>query len=127
MRLLAKTLPFLLCVPVIAFAQTSGTGGNFTEVEDFFTLVLNFINGTLVPLVFAIAFLVFIWGVVKFFILGGGDETKRSEGKQLMIWGIIGFVVMVSLWGIVNLLSEGLFGNNQELQNIPNVPTNNPS
>ena len=127
MKLLTRSLPrhvsllvLALFLPVLAFAQS---GGNFQGPTQFVGNILTFINGTLVPLVFAVAFLVFIWGVFEYFIRGGGDEGKREQGKQLMLWGIIGFVLMVSIWGIVNILSTGVFGTDQEIQRIPNAPT----
>ena len=42
-----------------------------------------------------------------------------------MLYGIIGFVVMVSVWGIVNLLAGGFGLTDEELQTIPNTPTGN--
>jgi hypothetical protein len=36
----------------------------------------------------------------------GGVEGKVEKGHQLMLWGIIGFVVMISLWGLVNVVSS---------------------
>ncbi len=113
---LALTLIFL---PAVTFGQ-------FGEVNDFLDDVMSFINGTLIPLVFGVALLVFIYGMFKYFILGGGEEESRDEGKQLMLWAIVGFVVMVSIFGIVNLISGGLgFSDEENIQNIPNVPTNN--
>ena len=109
----------LVLTPVMALAQ-------FGEVNNFLGDVSSFINGTLIPLVFAVALLVFIYGVFKYFILGGGDESKREEGRNLMLYAIIGFVVMVSIFGIVNLIAGGLgFSDDEDIQNIPNVPTNN--
>ena len=110
----------LYLLPVVALAQfgkISTLGGN----------VAKFINDILVPLVFALAFLLFLWGVFKFFFWGGGDETKREEGKQLMLWAVIGFVLMVSIWGIVNLLSGDLLSGTRiddpNLRTIPTAPT----
>ncbi len=54
-----------------------------------------------VPAVIAIAFLTFLWGVYKYFILGADSETDRETGKQFILWGIIGFAVIVSVWGLV--------------------------
>lgn len=116
---LAASLGTLL--PVIALAQ-----GEFGEVSTFIGKISAFINSTLIPLVFGIALLVFIWGIFKYFILGGADEGNREEGKQLMLYAIVGFVVMVSVFGIVNLIANGLgFSSDENIENIPNVPTNN--
>ena len=93
-------------LPVVAFAQNNP--GNFFSLMIFGDNITTFINSTLVPLIFALAFLLFLWGVFKYFFWGGGDETKREEGRQLMLWAIIGFLLMVSIWGIVNILSSGL-------------------
>lgn len=70
------------------------------------------INNVLVPLLFAIAFLVFLYGVFKKYIWSRGNETDVDEGHKLILWGIIGFVVMISLWGLVNVVANtfGLAG-----------------
>ena len=70
------------------------------------------INSILVPVIFALAFIVFIYGVAKAYIFSGGNETERAKGHQLILWGIIGFVVMLSLWGLVNVVANtfGLTG-----------------
>ena len=115
---LYTTTALTALLPVAAFAQ-------FGEVNDFFQKILVFINNTLVPLIFALALLMFLWGVFKFFILGGDDDS-RQDGKKFMIWGILAFVMMVSVWGIVNALAGGLgFSKDENIQNIPNIPTNN--
>jgi hypothetical protein len=52
-------------------------------------------------------------GVFDTFILGANDEEKKGQGKNLMLWGLIGFFVMVSVWGLVNILTGTVsFGNN---------------
>jgi len=121
-RILPLTVVFVLMalVPLFAFAQTAG---NLTGVSNFFRNIINFMNGTLVPAIFALAFLVFLWGMFKTFILGGSDEDKQKEGKQLMMYAIAGFVIMVSLWGIVNLVAQGFGFQGKQIQDIPNLPT----
>ncbi len=116
---ITATTAALMLLPAIALAQ-------FGEINSFFDNITSFINNVLIPLVFAIALLVFLYGVFKFFILGGGDADKRKEGTQLMMYAVIGFVLMVSIFGIVNLVANGLgFSDDEEIQNIPNAPTNN--
>lgn len=82
--------------------------------------IILFIDYVLVPLVFALALIAFLWGIFNFFIAGGADEEKRDKGKQFMIWGFVGFFVMVSVWGIVNLL-VGTFGFDRETR--PDLPS----
>jgi hypothetical protein len=62
----------------------------------------------LVPLAFAIAFVIFLWGVIQYFIAGGANEESREKGKQFILYAFIGFVIMVGVWGIVNLLNKSL-------------------
>jgi hypothetical protein len=118
MKFVAKIIPVLLLTPMIAFGA-----GELTTVSTFIDNIVKFMNGTLVPLIFALAFLVFLWGMFKAFILGGSDEEKQSEGKSLMMYAIAGFVIMVSLWGIVNLVAQGFGFQGKSIQDIPNLPT----
>lgn len=106
-------------LPMLALAQ-------FGEINSFFNKITSFINDVLIPLVFAIALLAFIWGAFKFFILKGSESGAREEGTKLMIYSVVGFVLMVSIFGIVNLIADGFgFSRDQDIQNIPNAPTSN--
>ncbi len=71
------------------------------------TGIIGIINTVIVPVIFALAFLVFIWGVFKF-VANAGDETKRTEGRKFILWGLLGIVVLFSVWGFVNLLLSTL-------------------
>jgi hypothetical protein len=98
-------------LPALVFAQTS--------VFSLAATITNIINGVLVPLVFAVAFLVFIFGVFRFFIAGGDEEKKKAQ--HLILYGIIGFFVMVSVWGLVNIL-VGTFNLNGNVPTLPPAP-----
>jgi hypothetical protein len=93
-------------LPLVSFAAIN----NISDVGQF---IINIINNILVPVLFAVAFIVFLWGVFKAFILGANDEEAKEGGKNLMLWGLIGFFVMISIWGLVNILTGTVnFGNN---------------
>ncbi|KKR61053.1 hypothetical protein A2643_02805 [Candidatus Nomurabacteria bacterium RIFCSPHIGHO2_01_FULL_39_220] len=77
-------------------------GTNFQGVLNYFTCI---INNSVIPLIFALAVLMFVWGVVQF-VINSDDEVKKTKGKQFMIWGIIALTVMVSVWGLVGILSS---------------------
>lgn len=89
------------------------------DIFRFIGLVLYFIDNFLVPLIFAIAFIVFLWGMYTYFILGGANEEKRKEGQKLAVSGIIGFVIMIAVWGIVILLLNSLGFNSLSRPRLP--------
>ncbi len=97
-------------VPLFALAQ----GINLSVITPYSTSITSLINDILVPVLMAIAFIVFLWGVYKYFIQGAADEKSRADGRQFALWGIIGFVIILSLWGLVNLFTSmlGLTANN---------------
>ena len=66
------------------------------------TIIVPLFNEGVIPLLYALAFLFFLVGMVRFFFLGG--DEGREKGKQMMVWGIIGLFVIFGIWGIVRLL-----------------------
>lgn len=112
-KLLAVGLSGLL--PILAFAQgldydpSEGIGG----LLNWFKNLLN----ALVPIVIAIAVVWFIWNVFMFVIKEGEDKDKA---KSAMIWGIIAIAVMVSVWGLVAILTN-TFGTKGVDADIPNL------
>ena len=102
--------------PAFAFAQTAGLGNIEGTLRNF----LDLINNTLLPIVIALALLYFFWGLAKF-ILNSGDESAQEQGKNIMLWGIIAFFVMVSVWGIVNFFSDA-FDLDTRTPTLPTAP-----
>src|SRR5581483_4051509 len=98
----------VLALPLVSFAATPIN--DLTGVGNF---IISFINNIIVPVLFAIAFIVFLWGAFQTFIIGATSEEVKEKGKNLMLWGLIGFFVMVSVWGLVNILTGTIsFSNN---------------
>ena len=86
-------------LPMVAFAQT-------TDINGLVAKIIAFINGTIVPAIFALAFVVFIWGVFQYFILKG--EEGHEAGRKKIGYGIAAFVIMASVWGLVNFVLNTL-------------------
>lgn len=59
-----------------------------------------------VPLVVGLTLAAFIWQGVRTFFPGDTKEIKKHY--TFFLWGIFAIFVMVSLWGILNILS-GIF------------------
>jgi hypothetical protein len=106
----------LLFAPAFAFAQT---GPQLQNVQTLIQRVGQLVN-LLIPIVVAIALLLFFWGLARF-IMAAGDEGAKEQGRNLMIWGVIAFVVMLSIWGIVTFIQSALgIGGSYTIQ-IPQV------
>ena len=99
MRKILLVLPVFL-LPLAAQAAS---------LKELTASIVTLVNNSVVPLIYALAFLVFLVGMLRYFFLEQGEEG-REKGKQLMLWGMIGFVVMFSVWGIVKLLLTVLPG-----------------
>jgi len=80
-----------------------------SNLSQIINYVVCLINRTLIPLLISIAVVGFVYGVIQYFIVGASEEAKREQGKQFIIWGIIAFVVLTSLWALVRILG-GTFG-----------------
>lgn len=85
-------------LPAIAFAQ----GVSTTYIDSIFNAAQRILN-TLLPLIIAAAVVWFI--VVVFQYALSTDEEKKKAAKGHIIWGIIGLAVMVSVWGLVNIVA----------------------
>ncbi len=86
---------------LVVHAQTaSSTSG--TTFASFVNSIVAFVNAYVIPLLYVIAFLVMLFGLFRYFFTGG--EENRTKGKAQLIWGIVGLVLIFSLWGVVNLL-----------------------
>lgn len=78
---------------------------------------------TATPIVFALALLAFFWGLA-IYIFNSGNDEKKSEGKNIMIWGIIALFIMVSVFGIIRILQQTLGVDTSQSINIPRVNVN---
>jgi len=92
---------------------------NVTLLQDYSDNILDVINSVLLPLLLGVAFIVFLWGVYKYYIYGAADEASRTEGHQWVLWGLIGFAIIFSFWGLVNMATDTL---NLTNDNVPEVP-----
>lgn len=62
----------------------------------------------LLPILVTIALLVFFWGLIKYIRNAGTKPEEASQGKNIMIYGVIALFVMVSVWGLVGFIGDAL-------------------
>lgn len=112
-------LAFLL--PVLAHAQvTPANNGDMSTLQGILRWIITQIDQILIPLVFSLALIFFLFGVFKYFFSSGATaEEKRLQGKKYIGWAIIAFVVMVSIWGIVNVITGTFKFDDAERPSLP--------
>ncbi len=105
----------LVSLPALAFAQNFGRNG-FLGLLDAANTLIN----RIIPFIIALTILVFLWGVFRF--VTASDPDKRKEAQGYILWGIVGLFVMVSVWGLVNILVR-TFSLDNNAPALPQVPT----
>jgi len=63
----------------------------------------------------------------QYFIVGGASDDQKEKGKNLAIYSVLAFVLVIVFWGIINLIAGtiGLGGAAQNTtfnESIPDVP-----
>lgn len=99
----------LIFLPIVASAQS---------IQTLLPNIVEFINKALIPFLFGIAFLIFAYNAILYFVIGGSNEDGRENAKNLAIYSVAAFVFLIIFWGIVNILSTS-FGLEAEKQLCP--------
>jgi uncharacterized membrane protein (DUF373 family) len=102
-----------LTIPV-AHAQTA---------KELVGRVNQFVINPLIAVLFAVAFIVFVYGLYEGFFAPNAGDDARKKGKDHILWGLIGMAIMVSVFGIMNLIINtfDIRGVNPETGDIGNL------
>lgn len=120
MKLLLSILTLAL-TPVLTFAQ--GTAPVTRTVDGFLNYII-YLAGRALPLLILAAVVLLLFGIVKTFFFQS-SEDKRKEGKAFIGWGIVALFVMVSVWGLVNVLRGTFQLDNNNIPAAPTIPVQN--
>lgn len=112
-KLIVAGASFLLPAVVLAQANLNYVSGTLNVIQNLIRIAT--------PIVIGLALLFFLYGLMTF-ILAAGNEEAKDRGKRIMIWGIVALFIMVSVWGIVNLLNQNLGVNQGVVPTVPSVP-----
>lgn len=92
-------LATLVLFPSLTFAQS---------LQGLMTGIGGFMNEVLIPFILGLAFLIFLINAVRFFIIGSNNTEGQENSRNLALYGVGAFVLILSLWGLVNLLANGI-------------------
>ena len=129
-KILARvTVSLITILPAVAAAQPLGpppspfgggeSFGRATELNDIgdvVNFIIRFINRGIIPIIFSLALLYFLYGIAQY-IKQAGDPKARDNAAKMMLYGIIGLFVMTSVWGLVNLVANTFSLDNNRLPN----------
>jgi magnesium-transporting ATPase (P-type) len=102
----------LLSLPFFTLAQ-SPQDKAAAEAASFVAKFNEVILFPLIALMTAVAFLVFLWGCAQYLFYAANDQA-RQQGVKHITFGIIGLVVMLSAYAILQI-AAATFGLNDEL------------
>ena len=108
--------------PLVAFAQY--TGAPVTDATSLASKLTSLFN-VAIDVFIALAVLWIIVSVVVWLVSSGSEGATKWRNNAL--WGIVGLAIILSIWGLVHLLTgtAGLGNNRLQNQDIPTVPVVN--
>ena len=71
--------------------------------SDLLERIVDYVIDPAVKVVFTLGLFFFLWGFVEF-LWELKDGKTSAEGKQHMIYGLVGMLIMVSVYGIIALI-----------------------
>jgi hypothetical protein len=99
MKRLASLASLLFIFPVFVHAQS---------LQLAITNTVTFVNRVVIPFLFGLAFLFFVINAIRFFVYQGATTEGREKAKQLSIYGVFAFVIIIVFWGVINLLAQSI-------------------
>ncbi len=85
--------------------------------------IIKYIIDPAMMVLFTAGFLLFVYGIVEFMYDMAKGGSAGKQGKDHMLWGVLGMVVMSSVWGIIALI-DNTFGLGLGDYRNPNINTN---
>lgn len=80
------------------------------SVYDLVKKINKAIINPLIVLLFALAFIYFIVGLLQY-ILNPASSEERGTGRSHILWGLVGMTIMVSVWGIMTIIVNTIGAN----------------
>jgi hypothetical protein len=85
-------------------ADTTPSGEN--TVVNLIGRIIGLVN-LIIPIIIGLGLIAFLWGVLKYGI--SSKPSEKQDSVYVMVYGIIALFVMVSIWGLVNVLGWTFF------------------
>lgn len=104
--------------PMDGAVSTGNRSGGVSDLNSLVRFVIDTIN-TAIYLIIAGATVVFIWNVVKYFVVQ--TEGERTEAAKYLLYSVIGLAVIFSFWGLVNVVIKTFSLENNQRPSIQSI------
>lgn len=91
--------------PLFLYAADGDNDAVLQPIRDFIGRLGLLIINPVIYFMFAVALLVFMWGVFQY-IKDWESADAKKNGQQHMMWGIIGFVIMLAVYTIIRIVGN---------------------
>ncbi len=95
--------------------------------EEILQRIITYVIDPALRVIFTLGLLLFIWGIIQF-LWGVKDGRADEKGKDHMVYGLLGMLIMVSVYGIIALIinSFGLQTAATDVSRISNTTGTSP-
>lgn len=76
-------------------------------MDNILTRVNTYILNPLIEFMFVVAFAYFLWGVLQYFLYQDSEDSRKI-GKNHILWGLVGLLIMTGFWGIIQIIAGTL-------------------
>lgn len=91
-------LASLVIAPGVAFAVEN--------LKELVSELISIVNA-IIPLLFSVVLVGFIWGIIKY--LFSADVTKLKDARKYIVFSVVAIAVMMSIWSIALFLKNSFF------------------
>ena len=53
-------------------------------------------------------FLFLIINVIRYFVIGGNNDEGKEKAKNLALYSVLAFTVIIVFWGFINLIASSI-------------------
>lgn len=80
-----------------------------------------YIINPVIVFMFAAAVLVFAFGLFEYFFARDNSSSVRDVGRNHILAGVVGMFIMVSVFGIINVVINTIGANTRSDPNVPSA------
>jgi fumarate reductase subunit D len=74
------------------------------QEESIISVLRTGIFDYLLPALFLLAFLTFVWGTFQYYVHGSADEEIKEKALTLMFYGLVVFFLMLCVWTLFTIV-----------------------